>query len=179
MLPVNGPIEQGFGPTDVTLEPPNSVWPGCNLPTAAHFHAGIDIGVSDGTPVAATGPGTVIFAGWDSTGYGNLVKIDHGQGIVSLYAHLSSFAVYVGQHVNTGDIIGASGQSGNVTGPHVHYEVDVNGCPVDPTSIDSGAVTVAASSSPSPGGGITTTLTTLPKGAVAVGLILAVLWALD
>ena len=178
MLPVDGPITQGFGPTDVTLEPPSSLWSGCNLPSAAHFHAGIDIGVSDGTPVAATGPGTVIDAGWDSTGYGNVVKIDHGQGIVSIYAHLSSFSVYNGQHVNTGDIIGASGHTGNVTGPHVHYEIDVNGCPVDPTSIDPGAVTVAASST-SAAGGITTTLTTLPKGAVAVGLILAVLWALD
>lgn len=94
-------------------------------------HAGIDIGVPEGTPVQAADSGTVIEADWIS-GYGNTVIIDHGNGIQTLYAHNSGFAASYGQAVSKGEVIAYSGQTGNVTGPHCHFEVRINGSPVDP-----------------------------------------------
>ena len=82
-------------------------------------------------PIAAGGDGKVIFAGRDP-GYGALVIIDHGHDVETLYGHLSGIYVREGQHVRRGDIIGALGASGRVTGSHLHYEVRVAGRPVDP-----------------------------------------------
>ncbi len=137
-FPVQGSISQPFGCTSLAIEPPGSLFG----QSCAHYHTGIDIAVPIGTTVGAAGPGTVSFAGWDATGFGWAVRVDHGNGIVSLYAHLSEIDVQVGQHVQTGTTIGLSGQSGNATGPHVHYEIDVNGVPVDPNTIDPGGVNV-------------------------------------
>ncbi|MGI1691090.1 M23 family metallopeptidase [Thermoanaerobacter uzonensis] len=95
------------------------------------FHPGIDISVPVGTPVKAAGKGVVTYAGW-LTGYGNAVIIDHGYGIESVYGHNSEILVKVGQSVKRGDIIAKSGNTGRSTGPHVHFEVRVNGNPVDP-----------------------------------------------
>jgi murein DD-endopeptidase MepM/ murein hydrolase activator NlpD len=95
------------------------------------LHPGIDIGVPSGTPVHAAAAGTVIYAGWES-GYGNFVVIDHGGGIATAYGHNTSVAVTVGQHVDQGEVIAYSGSTGFSTGPHVHFEVRVNGNPVDP-----------------------------------------------
>ena len=95
------------------------------------FHPGIDISVPVGTPVKAAGKGVVTYAGWLS-GYGNAVIIDHGYGIESVYGHNSEILVKVGQSVKRGDIIAKSGNTGRSTGPHVHFEVRVNGNPVDP-----------------------------------------------
>lgn len=97
----------------------------------SEFHPGIDISVPVGTPVKAAGKGVVTYAGW-LTGYGNAVIIDHGYGIESVYGHNSEILVKVGQSVKRGDIIAKSGNTGRSTGPHVHFEVRVNGNPVDP-----------------------------------------------
>jgi murein DD-endopeptidase MepM/ murein hydrolase activator NlpD len=95
------------------------------------MHEGIDIAVGEGTPVRAAAAGTVIYAGRMS-GYGNLVVIDHGNGLSTAYAHNSSLAVSVGQSVAAGEVVSYSGNTGNSTGPHVHFEVRVNGSAVDP-----------------------------------------------
>jgi murein DD-endopeptidase MepM/ murein hydrolase activator NlpD len=111
--PVSGPITSGFG----------TRW--------GRMHEGIDIAVPSGTPVHAAASGTVIYAAW-MTGYGNLVVLDHGNGLATAYAHNSSLLVSVGQHVSQGQTISLSGSTGHSTGPHVHFEVRVNGVAVDP-----------------------------------------------
>ena len=95
------------------------------------MHEGVDIAVGQGTPVQAAGAGTVIYAGWLG-GYGNLVVVDHGNGLSTAYAHNSSLVSAVGQSVTTGQVIAYSGSTGHSTGPHVHFEVRVNGGAVDP-----------------------------------------------
>ena len=95
------------------------------------FHEGIDIGVDYGTPVRATAAGKVTMAGWVD-GYGNLVEIDHGNGFVTRYGHNSMLLVTVGQEVRAGSIVALAGSTGRSTGPHVHYEVRVNGTPTNP-----------------------------------------------
>jgi murein DD-endopeptidase MepM/ murein hydrolase activator NlpD len=95
------------------------------------LHAGIDFRAPTGTPLLAAAGGEVVFAGWKS-GYGNTTIIDHGGGVATLYAHQSNIGVSVGQDVKRGAVIGYSGATGNVTGPHLHFEVRVNGTPVDP-----------------------------------------------
>jgi murein DD-endopeptidase MepM/ murein hydrolase activator NlpD len=110
--PVNGPITSGFG------------W------RWGRMHEGIDIGVPCGTPIHAAAAGTVIYSGW-MDGYGNFVVIDHGNGLATAYGHQS--AIYVsGGSVSQGQVIGAVGSTGNSTGCHLHFEVRVNGNPVDP-----------------------------------------------
>jgi murein DD-endopeptidase MepM/ murein hydrolase activator NlpD len=111
--PVSGPVTSGFG----------SRW--------GRMHEGIDIAVGQGTPVHAAAAGTVIYAGW-MEGYGNLVVIDHGSGLSTAYGHNSSLASSVGESVSAGQVIAYSGSTGHSTGPHVHFEVRVNGAPVDP-----------------------------------------------
>lgn len=111
--PVSGPVTSGFGPR----------W--------GRMHEGIDIAVATGTPVNAAAAGTVIYVGWLG-GYGNLVVIDHGNGLSTAYAHNSSLAVGEGSAVGAGATIAFSGNTGNSSGPHVHFEVRVHGAAVDP-----------------------------------------------
>ena len=96
------------------------------------LHAGIDFGAPSGAPVGAAGRGTVVSAGWNSGGYGNLVVIQHRLGFQSWYAHLSSVTVSVGQGVAGRTRIGYVGSTGASTGPHLHFEVRRNGTPLDP-----------------------------------------------
>ena len=110
--PVSGPVVSGFGMR----------W--------GRLHAGIDIGAGYGTPIHAAASGTVISAGWMG-GYGNLVVIDHGGGLATAYAHQSSMAVGGGS-VSQGQVIGYVGCTGHCFGPHLHFEVRINGSPVDP-----------------------------------------------
>lgn len=95
------------------------------------FHRGIDIAAPKGTPIHATGDGVVARAGW-GTGYGREVVLNHGEGITTLYAHMSAIAVVPGEAVSRGQIIGYVGTSGHSTGAHVHYEVRIHGTPVNP-----------------------------------------------
>ncbi|MDO4744373.1 MAG: peptidoglycan DD-metalloendopeptidase family protein [Clostridia bacterium] len=94
-------------------------------------HTGTDIGASYGAAIVAANSGTVTLAGWNS-GYGNCVIIDHGGGKATLYAHMSAYSVSAGQTVSKGQRIGSVGSTGNSTGPHLHFEVLINGTAVDP-----------------------------------------------
>jgi murein DD-endopeptidase MepM/ murein hydrolase activator NlpD len=118
--PTTGTITQNYGPTDLTLEPSYGGY--------AHFHLGVDIANSQGTPIAAAAAGTVIYAGWTDAGYGNMVEIDHGNGLVTIYGHMMTTPVVkVGQTVFQGQLIGYMGTTGNSTGPHLHFGVQKNG----------------------------------------------------
>jgi murein DD-endopeptidase MepM/ murein hydrolase activator NlpD len=111
--PVSGSVTSGFGYR----------W--------GRMHEGVDIAVGQGTAVQAAGAGTVIYAGWLG-GYGNLAVVDHGNGLSTAYAHNSSLVSAVGQSVAAGEVIAYSGSTGHSTGPHVHFEVRLNGDAVDP-----------------------------------------------
>ena len=87
------------------------------------YHLGIDIAADTGTIVYASDSGTVVYAGWNSSGYGNMVAIDHNNGYKTVYAHLNSISVTCGANVSQGQIIGFSGSSGKSTGPHLHFEI--------------------------------------------------------
>ena len=95
------------------------------------FHTGVDVSADYGAPVHATGDGIITIAE-NHAGYGRLVVIDHGFGITTWYAHLSSFSAIAGARVKRGEVVGYTGISGRSTGPHVHYEVRVNNAPVNP-----------------------------------------------
>ena len=95
-------------------------------------HNGLDFGVVVGTPIKSTMSGKVTYAGWNNQGYGNLVIVENGP-YKTYYAHLSEIPVTVGQQVQAGSTIGLSGNTGNSTGPHLHYEIRYNDQPIDPT----------------------------------------------
>ena len=111
--PVSGPVTSTFG------------W------RWGRMHEGIDIGAGSGTPIRAAASGTVISAGWLG-GYGNLIVIDHGGGLATAYAHMSGYAASSGQPVAQGQTVGFVGCTGHCFGSHLHFEVRVNGAPVDP-----------------------------------------------
>jgi len=111
--PVSGPVTSGFG------------W------RWGRMHEGIDIGAPTGAPIYSVASGTVIYAGW-MDGYGQLVVVDHGGGVATAYAHMSSIAAGVGQSVGQGQVIGYVGCTGHCFGSHLHFEVRVNGSAVDP-----------------------------------------------
>ena len=96
------------------------------------FHSGIDIGAYWGSNILAANSGVVLWVGWDPNGYGNYVMIDHGGGVVTLYAHASQILVSVGQYVGRGQVIGKVGSTGLSTGAHIHFEIRVNGQYQDP-----------------------------------------------
>lgn len=97
-------------------------------------HKGIDIAAPSGTAIYAAADGVVIYSGWDSGGYGNCIRIDHGNGYVTVYAHNSSMSVSVGQTVTRGEYIGGVGTTGDSTGNHCHFEVRCNGIPYNPAN---------------------------------------------
>lgn len=94
-------------------------------------HNGIDLGASEGAPILAAGSGTVTYVGWYGTG-GNAVIVSHGNGMRTIYMHQSQTAASVGQSVNAGDVIGYVGTTGLSTGPHLHFQIEINGSPVNP-----------------------------------------------
>lgn len=122
VAPVSGGITSWFGNRDDVGD------------VGSKYHEGIDIGVGEGTPVGAAGAGTVTQAGWYG-GYGNAIIIDHGNGLETLYGHLSEVLVNVGDLVTQLQTIGLSGNTGNSTGPHLHFSVIKDGQQVDPASI--------------------------------------------
>jgi len=96
-------------------------------------HVALDFGVPEGTNIKTTMGGKVTYAGWNNEGYGNLVIVENG-AYKTYYAHLSSIPVKVGQSVKDGEVIGLSGNTGNSTGPHLHYEIRKNGVAINPLS---------------------------------------------
>ena len=104
---------------------------------ASTYHGGLDIGAGMGASIVAAGAGDVIYAG-DNGGYGKCVMIDHGNGVVTVYAHMSSIVVSYGQYVTAGQYVGAVGSTGVSTGPHCHFEVRINGVQTDPAAYFSG-----------------------------------------
>ena len=104
---------------------------------ASTYHGGLDIGAGMGASIVAAGAGDVIYAGANG-GYGNCVMIDHGNGIVTVYAHMSSIGVSYGQYVTAGQYIGAVGSTGISSGPHCHFEIRINGAQTDPAAYFSG-----------------------------------------
>jgi murein DD-endopeptidase MepM/ murein hydrolase activator NlpD len=119
LWPTSGTITSGFG---YRRNPFGS---------SREFHSGLDIGASKGKPIYATANGMVRMAGYNG-GYGNVIFIDHGYGFSTVYAHQWKLAVKVGQQITKGQLIGYVGSSGASTGPHLHYEVRVNGVAVNP-----------------------------------------------
>jgi murein DD-endopeptidase MepM/ murein hydrolase activator NlpD len=117
--PVPGGVSSGFG---MRIHP---------ITGTRRMHNGLDMNASQGDPIRAARAGTVILAGVKG-GYGNTVMIDHGGGMVTLYAHQSKLGVTVGQRVEAGEVIGWVGSTGDSTAPHLHFEVRINGSPVDP-----------------------------------------------
>jgi murein DD-endopeptidase MepM/ murein hydrolase activator NlpD len=118
--PVEGSLESGFG--------------GRRNPfggSSYEYHEGQDIEAEMGTPVVAAASGTVIIAGCQN-GYGNVVYIDHGNGLSTRYGHLSQIDVSIGQRIARGEVLGRVGSTGRSTGPHLHYEVRINNQPVNP-----------------------------------------------
>jgi murein DD-endopeptidase MepM/ murein hydrolase activator NlpD len=126
-------------PPPPVTDPATWIWPGAGPITSpfgsrwGRMHEGVDIDAAYGSAVVAAQRGTVITAGWGQSGYGRVVEIDHGFGLVTRYAHLSSIAVTAGQVIEQGTNIGAVGASGAVTAAHLHYEVRENGVARNPT----------------------------------------------
>lgn len=119
LMPANGHLTSNYGPR-------MSPYAG-----RIKMHEGLDIGASTGTPIVAPADGVVTFSG-AKPGFGNFVQIDHGYGVETIFGHASTVSVRKGQKVGRGDKIATVGNTGYSTGPHVHYEVRVNGTPVDP-----------------------------------------------
>ncbi|MCT3805890.1 M23 family metallopeptidase [Elizabethkingia anophelis] len=146
-IPTNGEISSNFGVRKNPIPPKRIVMAGVNLPktdsagTATvkptqdpevmQFHKGLDIAVPFGSDVRSAAQGTVIFAGLKG-GYGNCVIVSHGNGLATLYGHLSSILVSPNQQIKVGEVIAKSGNTGRSTGPHLHYEVHKNNTPVNP-----------------------------------------------
>jgi murein DD-endopeptidase MepM/ murein hydrolase activator NlpD len=120
LWPVDGVVTSGFGYRE---SPFNH--------RTMKFHGGLDIGAPYGSDILATADGTVVFAGWDS-GHGRTVIVDHGHGVQTRYCHASQLVVEVGQDVLAGQTVGLVGSSGMSTGPHLHYEIFLDGERVDP-----------------------------------------------
>ena len=139
-LPIQGAqLTQPFGPTGFWFEPALGRFP--------HFHSGIDLAAAEGTPVTAAADGVVLTVGHTTTGYGTYVIVGH-RGAATLYAHLDSTTVKPGEKIQRGQRLGFEGSTGYSTGPHLHFEVRVNGQPVDPmayfTETPPGATNLAA-----------------------------------
>lgn len=122
---------------DVTVPDGALIWPSDGRASSefgwrgGRMHNGIDLAAPSGTPILAADDGHVVFAGWKG-GYGRTVDIDHGDGVVTRYAHQSELHVSDGQRVTRGQRIGDVGTTGSSTGPHLHFEVEIDGEPVDP-----------------------------------------------
>jgi murein DD-endopeptidase MepM/ murein hydrolase activator NlpD len=134
---IRGQLTAAQGSVDTVPSSQGLIWPVSGPVTSpfgyrwGRLHAGIDIAAPSGTPIYAAASGTVVLAGWTG-GYGNFTCIDHGGALATCYAHQSSYAVGSGAQVSQGQVIGYVGNTGHSFGSHLHFEVRVNGGPVDP-----------------------------------------------
>jgi murein DD-endopeptidase MepM/ murein hydrolase activator NlpD len=134
---IRGQLAAAQGAGDTTPSSQGLIWPVSGPVTSpfgyrwGRLHAGIDIGVPYGTPIHAAASGTIVLAGWTG-GYGNYTCIDHGGGLATCYGHQSSYAASSGAQVSQGQVIGYVGNTGHSFGAHLHFEVRINGNPVDP-----------------------------------------------
>jgi murein DD-endopeptidase MepM/ murein hydrolase activator NlpD len=134
---IRGQLTAAQGSVDTVPSSQGLIWPASGPVTSpfgyrwGRLHAGIDIGAPSGTPIYAAASGTVVLAAWTG-GYGNFTCLDHGGGLATCYAHQSSYAVSSGAQVSQGQLIGYVGNTGHSFGAHLHFEVRVNGAPVDP-----------------------------------------------
>jgi murein DD-endopeptidase MepM/ murein hydrolase activator NlpD len=120
IMPVNGKLISGFGFRSLSIH------------GGGHMHTGLDFACKIGTPIYASGDGVVLTTGTPESGYGLQIDLNHGNGYVTKYAHLSKIAVSPGQEIDRGQLIGYSGNTGFSTGPHLHYEIIHNGVKIDP-----------------------------------------------
>lgn len=146
-LPQSTVVAQEVDPEPVIQMPNNlNTEKGTQTPVAnvkvnqgySYFHPGVDLGGPIGEPIKPVKPGKVIFAGYSTDGYGNNVVIDHGNGLISLYAHLSKIEVKNGEVVGINTEIGQMGRTGRATGPHLHLEIRQNGRTLSPLSVING-----------------------------------------
>lgn len=134
---IRGRLAAAQGASDTIPSAQGLIWPVSGPVTSpfgyrwGRLHAGIDIAAPSGTPIHAAAAGTVVLAGWTG-GYGNYTCVDHGGGLATCYAHQSSYAVSSGVQVSQGQVIGYVGNTGHSFGAHLHFEVRINGNPVDP-----------------------------------------------
>ena len=126
---------EGSGVTPVIVGTGTYIYPVGSRSFSQYFwygHPGIDIALPEGTAVVASDTGTVTFAGWNIYGFGNLIVVNHGNGYETFYAHLSGISVVPGQIVYQGNVIGSTGNTGNSSGPHIHFEIRANGVQDNP-----------------------------------------------
>jgi len=132
---VRGSSREGSGVTPIIVGTGTFVYPVSSRNFTQHFwygHPGIDIALGEGSTVVASDTGTVTFAGFNIYGFGNLIVVNHGNGYETFYAHLSGISVVPGQIVYQGNVIGATGNTGNSSGPHIHFEIRINGAQDNP-----------------------------------------------
>ncbi len=126
---------EGSGVTPVIVGTGTYIYPVGSRNFSQYFwygHPGVDIALPEGTTVVASDTGTVTFAGWNIYGFGNLIVVNHGNGYETFYAHLSGISVVPGQIVYQGNVIGSTGNTGNSSGPHIHFEIRANGVQDNP-----------------------------------------------
>jgi murein DD-endopeptidase MepM/ murein hydrolase activator NlpD len=137
----NSPANSGFckGTTPGLVGTGTFIWPIAQHWVSGYnfvpWHPGIDLAAHIGDSVYAIDSGVIIYAGWNNSGYGNLVVIDHGNGWISYYAHNSVILVSCGQAVTQGEVISAAGSTGHSTGPHLHFEAHFNDVPQNPFNV--------------------------------------------
>ena len=154
-VPAGSPVTQTFDEHIARAKANGWCYKPGNCPGGIYYYPAIDWGVPNGTPIRAARDGVVGLVRKDTTGYGVHVRINHDAGYVTIYAHLREYIVAQGQPVEAGEIIGYSDNTGNSTGPHLHFEVRKDGVPVDPMPLLTGAA------EPEPGQPV-------PAGAVRV-----------
>jgi murein DD-endopeptidase MepM/ murein hydrolase activator NlpD len=132
--PAPAPVAPAPAPVAPAVATGRLQWPTRGSITTYYsgWHPGIDIAAPFGTPIGVSDAGRVVYAGWDRTGYGNRIIVNHGNGFTTTYNHLSAFLVQVGQSVSKGQVIARMGSTGNSTGPHLHFEILRNGGYVNP-----------------------------------------------
>ena len=133
-IPQVATVYRGSAPKGAMVGSGRLIWPASGSLTQSYqtYHRALDLARSVGTPIKAADNGYIVVAGWSNVGYGNYIVIDHGNGLQTLYAHLSRIFVRAGDVVTRGAVIGNMGNTGNSTGPHLHFEVIKNGAKVNP-----------------------------------------------